>query len=49
VSSHYHQAMEYYRKGMKEKAVDELITELKENPDNEKARIKLNEIEAETE
>lgn len=47
VSSHYHQAMEYYRKGMKEKAIDELIAELKENPDNEEARIKLNEIESE--
>jgi tetratricopeptide (TPR) repeat protein len=47
VSSHYHQAMEYYRKGMKEKAVDELIAEIKENPENEAARIKLNEIESE--
>jgi len=44
--SHYHQAMEYYRKGMKEKAVDELILEIKENPDNEEARTKLNEIES---
>jgi tetratricopeptide (TPR) repeat protein len=44
--SHYHQAMEYYRKGMKEKAVDELIDEIKENQDNEEARIKLNEIES---
>ena len=44
--SHYHQAMEYYRKGMKNKAVDELIAEIKENPDNEEARIKLNEIES---
>ena len=44
--SHYHQAMEYYRKGMKEKAVDELVLEIKENPDNEEARIKLNEIES---
>lgn len=44
--SHYHRAMEYYRKGMKDKAVDELVAELKENPDNEEARIKLNEIES---
>ena len=44
--SHYHQAMEYYRKGIKDKAVDELILEIKENPDNEQARIKLNEIES---
>ncbi len=46
-SLHYHQAMEYYRKGIADKAVDELILEIKENPDNEQARIKLNEIEAE--
>lgn len=46
-SAHYHQAMEYYRKGMKDKAIDELIMEIKANPDNEKARIKLNEIESE--
>lgn len=46
-SAHYHQAMEYYRKGMKDKAVDELILEIKQNPDNERARIKLNEIESE--
>ncbi|MBC2716730.1 MAG: tetratricopeptide repeat protein [Desulfobacteraceae bacterium] len=45
-STHYHQAMEYYRKGMKEKAIDELIAEIKENPDNEEARVKLNEIES---
>lgn len=45
-SAHYHQAMEYYRKGMKEKAIDELILEIKENPENEQARIKLNEIES---
>lgn len=46
VGSHYHQAMEYYRQGMKDKAIDELIIELKEHPDNEEARIKLNEIES---
>ncbi len=46
-SARYHQAMEYYRKGMKEKAIDELVLEIKENPDNERARIKLNEIESE--
>ena len=44
--SHYHRAMEYYRKGLKDKAVDELVMELKENPDNEEARVKLNEIES---
>jgi len=44
-SHHYHRAMEYYRQGMTEKAVDELIMEIKKNPDNEKARVKLNEIE----
>jgi tetratricopeptide (TPR) repeat protein len=47
VSPRYHRAMEYYRKGMKEKAVDELIAEIKEHPENETARIKLNEIESE--
>jgi tetratricopeptide (TPR) repeat protein len=46
VSPRYHQAMEYYRKGMKEKAIDELVLEIKENPENEAARIKLNEIES---
>ena len=45
-SAHYHQAMEYYRKGMKDKAIDELILEIKKNPDNEQARVKLNEIES---
>ena len=45
-SAHYHQAMEYYRKGMKDKAIDELIIEIKKNPDNKRARIKLNEIES---
>jgi tetratricopeptide (TPR) repeat protein len=45
-SARYHQAMEYHRKGMKDKAIDELILEIKENPDNEQARIKLNEIES---
>ncbi len=44
--SHYHQAMEYWRKGIKDKAVDELVLELKQNPNNEEARIKLNEIES---
>ncbi|SEA71198.1 Tetratricopeptide repeat-containing protein [Desulfuromusa kysingii] len=45
-SSHYHQAMEYYRKGMRDKAIDELVLAIKEDPDNELARIKLNEIES---
>jgi tetratricopeptide (TPR) repeat protein len=45
-SAHYHQAMEYYRKGIKDKAIDALILEIKENPDNEQARVKLNEIES---
>lgn len=44
-SPHYYRAMEYYRKGLGEKAVDELVLEIKENPGNEAARIKLNEIE----
>lgn len=43
---HYQRAMEYYGKGMRQKAIDELVLEIKENPDNEEARIKLNEIES---
>lgn len=46
IGAHYHQAMQYYRQGMHEKAVDELVKEVQKNPDNEAARIKLNEIEA---
>lgn len=46
VGSHYHKAMHYYRQGMTEKAIDELVTAIQENPDNEAARIKLNEIES---
>ncbi len=45
-SARYYRAMEYDRKGMKDKAIDELVQELKEHPDNEQARIKLNEIES---
>ncbi|MDO9264908.1 MAG: hypothetical protein Q7U02_13150, partial [Desulfosalsimonadaceae bacterium] len=44
---HYYRAMEYYGKGMRQKAIDELVLEIKENPDNEEARMKLNEIESE--
>ena len=44
-SSRYHRAMEYYRQGLTDKAIDELVAEIKAHPDNEKARIKLNEIE----
>ena len=43
---HYHKAMEYLRMGLKQKAVDELVLELKSNPANEEARMRLNEIEA---
>jgi len=46
IGAHYHQAMEYYRQGMVQKAVDELVVEIQKNPENEAARIKLNEIEA---
>jgi len=46
-NSHYYRAMEYYGKGMREKAIDELVLELKKNPGNEEARMKLNEIESE--
>ena len=46
-SPHYYRAMEYYGKGMREKAIDELVIEIKEHPGNEEARMKLNEIESE--
>jgi len=46
LGSHYHRAMEYYRKGMKQKAIEELVAAIKENPDDEAALIKLNEIES---
>jgi|GEM_PF-2790400 len=42
---HYHNAMEYLRKGMRENAVNELVLELKKNPNNTAARMKLNELE----
>ncbi len=45
-SPRYHRAMEYERKGFKDKAIDELVQELEEHPENEQARIKLNEIES---
>jgi len=44
-SPRYHRAMEYYRQGLTEKAIDELVAEIKAHPENEKARIQLNEIE----
>jgi tetratricopeptide (TPR) repeat protein len=45
VSERYHRAMEYFRKGMIDQAIDELVTEIKENPENEAVRIRLKEIE----
>jgi tetratricopeptide (TPR) repeat protein len=45
VSERYHRAMEYLRKGMIDLAVDELVLEIKENPDNDAVRIRLKEIE----
>jgi len=46
VHHHYYRAMDYYGKGMRQKAIDELVLEIKENPENEEARMKLNEIES---
>ncbi len=46
VSERYHRAMEYLRKGMIDQAIDELVTEIKENPENETVKIRLKEIEA---
>ena len=45
VSERYHRAMEYFRKGMIDQAIDELVTDIKENPENEAVRIRLKEIE----
>lgn len=45
VSERYHRAMEYLRKGMIDLAIDEMVIEIKENPENEVARIRLKEIE----
>lgn len=45
VSERYHRAMEYLRKGMNDQAIDELVIEIKENPENETAKIRLKEIE----
>jgi len=45
VSERYHRAMEYLRKGMIDQAIDELVIEIKGNPENEMLRIRLKEIE----
>ncbi|NOY68468.1 MAG: hypothetical protein GXP53_03095 [Deltaproteobacteria bacterium] len=42
---HYHNAMEYLRRSMRENAVNELVLQLKADPENEPARMKLNELE----
>jgi tetratricopeptide (TPR) repeat protein len=42
---HYQKAMHYLNGGFTDKAVDELVLEIKANPDNEAARMKLNELE----
>lgn len=42
---HYHNAMEYLRKGMRENAVNELVLQLKADPKNQPARMELNELE----
>lgn len=45
VSRRYHKALEYLRKGMIDLAIDEMVLEIKENPENEMARTRLKEIE----
>ncbi len=45
ISLRYHTAMEYYRKGLKDKAVDELVIAIKEESQNKQIRLKLAEIE----
>jgi tetratricopeptide (TPR) repeat protein len=45
VSERYHRAMEYLRKGMIDLAIDEMVIEIKENPENKAARTRLKEIE----
>lgn len=42
---HFHNAMEYLRKGMRENAVNELVLQLKQDPGNDAARMRLNELE----
>lgn len=46
IGGHYQKASNYLRMGLTDKAVDELVMELKANPGNEAARIMLNDIEA---
>lgn len=47
MGSHYRLAMHYYRQGMRQKAIEELVAAIKENPNDEAAVVKLNEIESE--
>lgn len=42
---HYRNAMNYLNGGYTDKAIDELVLELKANPENEAARVRLNELE----
>ncbi len=43
---HYRNAMNYLNGGYTDKAIDELVLELKANPENEAARVRLNELES---
>lgn len=45
VSEGYHRAMEYLRKGMIDQAIDALVMEIKEDPENEVIKTRLKEIE----
>jgi tetratricopeptide (TPR) repeat protein len=45
IGANYHQAMEFFRKGLRRQAADALVAEIKANPENQMARDKLMEIE----
>ncbi len=45
IGMHYHRAMVFLRKGLRQSAEDALVDEINANPDNQAARDKLKEIE----
>ena len=47
IGQQYHRAMVFLRKGLRRQAADVLVAEIKANPDNQAARDKLIEIDAE--
>lgn len=46
IGMHYHRAMVFLRKGLRQHAEDALVDEINANPDNQTARDKLKEIES---